>query len=100
MAAQQRPLKRIAIRESSLFAGCLLAGMLLLPIGVFTVGKAVFGAYGGDGYMDFFTRLTMKVFAFDGDAWFLILSPYLALQTLRLTLLGWRKAANSQGALQ
>ena len=93
MAAQQSPLKRIAIRESSLFAGCLLIGMLLLPIAIFAVGKTVFGAYGGDGYLEFFTRLTMKVFAFHGDAWFLVLSPYLALQTARLTLRGWRKTA-------
>ena len=93
MAAKHSPLKRIAVRESALFAGFLLVGLLVLPIAVFVVGKSVFGAYGGDGYMDFFGKLTMKLLAFDGDAWFLILSPYMGLQTLRLTLLGWRKTA-------
>jgi hypothetical protein len=53
----------------------------------------VFGGYGGDGYGGFFSALASRVFTFNGSAWFLILSPYLALQIVRLVITGWRKTA-------
>ena len=71
----------------------LLFGLLLLPLAVFLVGKVVFGAYAGDGYFDFFGQLLAKLLKLDKAAWFLVLSPYLALQTARLALVGWRKTA-------
>ena len=86
-------MKRTSIREAILLGSCLLFGLLLLPVAVFFVGQTVFGAYGGDGYGEFFTTLMGKILAFDLSAWFLVLSPYLALQTLRLALFGWRKTA-------
>lgn len=86
-------MKRTSIREAILFVSCLLFGLLLLPIAVYFVGQAVFGAYGGDGYGQFFASLAGKIIAFDFAAWFLVLSPYLALQTIRLAVFGWRKSA-------
>lgn len=67
-------------------------GLVLLPIAIWFVGKSVFGAYGGAGYADFFGVLTSKIRNGDLVAWFLILSPYLVWQCLRLMALGWRTA--------
>ena len=79
-------------KEGALFAILLFAGFVLLPIAIWFVGKAVFGAYGGAGYADFFGVLSGKIRGGDGVAWFLVLSPYLVWQCLRLMALGWRSA--------
>ncbi len=78
-------------RESALLLMLLLFGLVLMPIAIYVVGRNLFGTYGGAGYGEFFNILSGKVRSGDRVAWFLILSPYLALQTLRLTLYGWRR---------
>ena len=65
---------------------------MLLPVAVYFVGQAVFGAYGGSGYGDFIGSIARKLLDGDLVAWFLVLSPYLAVQAVRLTLAGWRAA--------
>jgi hypothetical protein len=42
--------------------------------------------------MDFFGNLSGKIRSGDAVAWFLVLSPWLAWQVLRLAALGWRAA--------
>lgn len=79
-------------KEFGLFVGLLFLGLVLMPIAIYFVGEKVFGAYAGAGYGDFFGTLSGKLRAFDGVAWFLVLSPYLAWQCLRLTALVWRLA--------
>ena len=73
-----------------MFSTLLFFGLVVLPIAIWFVGKAVFGAYGGTGYMDFFGTLSGKIRAGDTVAWFLVLSPYLVWQIVRLTAFGWR----------
>ena len=73
-----------------MFAILLFAGFVLLPIAIWFVGKAVFGAYGGAGYADFFGTLSGKIRSGDLVAWFLVLSPYFVWQCLRLMVFGWR----------
>lgn len=80
-------------KEASLFAGLLFLGLVILPIAVWFVGKAVFGVYGGTGYGDFFGTLIGKIRGGDLVAWFLVLSPWLVWQIARLMALGWRAAA-------
>ena len=75
-----------------LLIGLLFVGLVLLPIAVWFVGSVVFGAYEGDGYMAFFGMLSGKVRNGDLDAWFLVLSPWLVVQCVRLMVLGWRKS--------
>jgi hypothetical protein len=89
---KQNPRKTIS-REAMIGVGLLLFGVLLLPLAVFLVGKTVFGGYAGDGYIDFFSQLFSKLLDLDKAAWFLVLSPYLAIQIARLAILGWRKTA-------
>jgi hypothetical protein len=82
-------------REGILFVGLLIAGAVPLPAAVFLVGKAVFGAYGGDGLADFYAALNGKLAAADWVAWFLVLSPYLAVQCVRLMARLWRMAGET-----
>ena len=88
-----RPLKQIALKEAALFFGLLFVGFALMPIGIFVIGKQIFGEYGGYGYADFFGDLSAKIRTGELVAWFLVLSPYLIWQTLRLTIFGWRIAS-------
>lgn len=77
-------------KEVALLSGLLFFGLVLMPIAIYTVGEAIFGAYGGHGYGDFFGTLGAKLRSGDGVAWFLVGSPYLAWQCLRLMAFGWR----------
>jgi len=77
-------------KEGALFAILLFVGIVLLPLAIWFVGKAVFGTYGGAGYADFFGTLSGKIRGGDLVAWFLVLSPYVVWQCLRLMVLGWR----------
>ena len=70
----------------------LFLGIVLLPIAIWFVGDVVFGSYGGNGYVDFYNRLGGKLRSGNLVAWFLVLSPWLTLQVIRLSLAGWRYA--------
>jgi len=84
------PIVNTLKKEGALFAVLLFVGFVLLPMAIWLVGKAVFGAYGGTGYSDFFGNISGKIRGGDLVAWFLVLSPYLVWQCLRLMALGWR----------
>ncbi len=86
---QLSPKKRV-LRESAIFAAMLFLGIVVLPIVVFKVGQLVFGTYEGHGYADFFSALSGKLGSGNLSAWFLVLSPWLGLQFLRLARLAWR----------
>jgi hypothetical protein len=80
-------------KEVALFVGLLFLGLVILPVAIWFVGKAVFGAYGGIGYGEFFGTLSGKIRAGDPVVWFLVLSPWLVWQIMRLMALGWRSTA-------
>ncbi len=90
MSKTQSAFRRILTKELAILAILLFFGLVLLPIAIWFVGKTVFGAYGGAGYIDFFGTLSGKIRSGDLVAWFLVLSPYLVWQIIRLTALGWR----------
>lgn len=81
------------MKEAALFFGFLFLGFVVMPFAIYVVGQRLFGDYGGLGYNDFFGTLSSKIRAGDMVAWFLVLSPYLAWQMLRLTVHGWRFAS-------
>ena len=93
MTEQTNSPSRIIRKEAAVFAGLLFFGLVLLPILIWFVGKTVFGAYGGAGFAEFYGTLSGKIRSGDLVAWFLVLSPWLAWQVVRLALLGWRAAA-------
>ena len=78
------------VRETALLTGLLFLGIVIMPVAIYLVGQAVFGAYAGHGYADFFGTLSGKLRMGDGVAWFLVLSPYLIWQSLRLMAAAWR----------
>jgi len=82
--------RQLASKEIALFTGLLFLGLAILPILVYFVGQSVFGPYGGVGYADFFSTLGDKIRQGNIVAWFLVLSPYLGWQCLRLMLFAWR----------
>ena len=79
------PATQAAKRELLVFAGCLLFGVLLLPVAIYLVGAQVFGDYGGDGFGGFYGGIFRGVLTGDLVTWFLVLSPYLVWQSLRWT---------------
>lgn len=82
--------RQLATKEIALLTGFLFFGLVILPIMVYFVGQSVFGTYGGIGYGDFFGNLSEKIRHGDLVAWFLVLSPYLGWQCLRLMIFAWR----------
>ena len=92
MSDQKSPLPKTLKKEAALFVALLFVGLVLLPVLVWFVGKAIFGAYGGHGFADFFGNLSGRIRSGNLGAWFLVLSPWLALQIIRLAALGWRFA--------
>ena len=90
MSENPSALSTLLKKEAALFAGLLFAGLVLLPICIWFVGKSVFGAYGGAGYWEFFGTLSGKIRSGDLVAWFLVLSPWLVWQSIRLMAFGWR----------
>lgn len=81
--------------ELLLFLGLLATGLLLLPAAIYIVGKAVFSDYGGGDYFDFYANLFKALFGGELSVLFLLLSPYLVWQSLRLTVALFRKRAPS-----
>ena len=89
---------RILRKELFLLAIFLLLGLVGLPIAIYSVGQAVFGDYGGQGFWEFFLDLSSRVRSGDSAALFLVLSPYIGWQTLRLIGLGWRLTRRPKAA--
>jgi hypothetical protein len=79
-------------KEAAVFLVLLFVGLVILPICIWFLGNAVFGAYDGAGYSDFFGTLTGKIRSGNLVAWFLVLSPWIVWQCLRLIAFGWRSA--------
>lgn len=90
MSEKPSSLKKTLRKEVALLTGLLFFGLVIMPVAIYWLGQGVFGAYGGQGYGDFFGTLSGKIRSGDAVAWFLVLSPYLIWQCLRLTALAWR----------
>jgi hypothetical protein len=89
---------RIFRKEVLLLSIFLLIGLVGLPIAVYSVGQVIFGDYGGQGFWQFFLDLSSRVRSGEATALFLILSPYIGWQTLRLIGLGWRLTRRPKAA--
>jgi hypothetical protein len=83
-------------REVTWFGGLLLAGLVILPLSIYMVGRAVFGDYGGGGLGDFYEELLGRLVRGEPVVWFLLLSPYLLWQLCRLTIWGFRRGGRRQ----
>jgi len=97
MSTSNSSFRKVASKELALLLTLVLFGLVLLPICVFFVGDLVFGDYGRSGFSGFFNTLSSKIREGNGVAWFLVLSPYLAWQTIRLTAYAWRALGATSG---
>jgi hypothetical protein len=88
--AEPTTLKTRLQSELALFLILLLVGLLLLPISIYLVGNAIFGDYSGSGFAAFYQSVHDGLRRGDSAIWFLVLSPYLGWQVLRLTVVGFR----------
>ena len=86
MPHSNRSAKQILQKELASFLGFLLVGILFLPIAIYLVGHSIFGTYGGGGFGDFYGKLHYELRSWQPVPWYLVLSPYLAWQLLRLTI--------------
>lgn len=77
-------------RESVLFLWLILGGLFVLPALIYFIGNALFGEYGGSGFAAFYANFHSGLRDGETAVWFLVLSPYLVLQLLRLTFRAFR----------
>jgi hypothetical protein len=92
VSGDNKPLKQKAMNELALALSFIFAGMVLLPLVIYLTGQSVFGEYGGAGFSDFFRRLGGDIREGRPVVWFLVLSPYLILMSLRLTIWAFQKS--------
>jgi uncharacterized membrane protein len=85
------PVRKKVEREFALFLVLFLAGILFLPVAVYLVGTVVFDEFAGSGFTDFYADLHEELREGSLAVWFLVLSPYLIWQTLRLTFFVFRR---------
>jgi len=100
MKVMIKSLKSTATRELALFLGLLFAGLVILPVTIFMVGKFVFGEYGGTGLPGFYGTLQSELRDGNPVVLFLVLSPYLIWQLTRLTAWGFRQTRQRRGQLR
>lgn len=75
-----------------LFLGLFVVGIAIMPAAIYFVGSAVFGDYGDSGLPSFYGTLLGELLGGEPSVWFLVLSPYLVWQLLRLTFRAFRIA--------
>jgi hypothetical protein len=85
MSTESRGPARVAGRELLLLLILVPVGLFVLPAAVYIVGSAVFGEFGGDGFGAFYGMLADELKRGEPAVWFLVLSPYMIWQLLRLT---------------
>ena len=90
-----RPISKILVNELLLFAGLLFFGFIIMPFLIYLIGGQVFGDFDG-GYGQFFGQLARRLVNGNLVAWFLVLSPWLGILSIRITWFALRKAAPKQ----
>ena len=98
VAENRSALVKAVRKETGLLVAFLFLGLIVIPVAIYVVGQSIFGEYGGQGYGQFFGELSGRIRSGDRVAWFLVLSPYLGWQTLRLMLFGWRLTSRRKKA--
>lgn len=93
MPTSERSPRNLARKEFILFVMLFLAGLILLPIAIYFIGKSIFGAYDGSGFATFYGTLQSEFRAGEPVVWFLMLSPYIVWQLFRITIWAFRHSS-------
>ena len=96
MSIEKKSFKQKALNETALALSFIFAGLVLLPLAIYFTGQAVFGEYGGAGFSDFYGRLSSEIRDGRPAVWFLVLTPYLILMLLRLTIWAFRRSSHAR----
>lgn len=86
MAERSTTGKATLTREGLFLLLALVFGLLVLPFLVYTVGQFIFSDFAGGDFKAFFAEIHDLLKRGNLYVWFLVLSPYLVLQTLRMSL--------------
>lgn len=82
-------------QELILLATLVSLALLILPLVVFLVGQTIFGDYGGAygarGLLHFYAQLLQDFLRGEPVIWFLMLSPYLVWQIVRIAAICFRR---------
>jgi hypothetical protein len=79
-------------REVAIGSGLLAFGLLALPLAIYGVGQWLIGDYGDDASMLALAETIWRdFFALRPAAVLLVLSPYVAVQLLRIVRRVWRR---------
>lgn len=84
----------IVRREAALLLVMLMVGLLLMPMAIYVVGDAVFGSFSGSGFGEFFGTLHADLRSGEPTVAFLVLTPYLVWQILRMTVHLFRRTGS------
>ncbi len=95
MSVEKKLFKQKALNETALALSFIFAGLVLLPLAIYFTGQSVFGEYGGAGFSDFYGRLSGEIREGRPAVWFLVLTPYLILMLLRLTIWAFRRSSHA-----
>jgi hypothetical protein len=78
-------------REIAIAAALFAAGLVLLPLAIYWVGRQVAGEYaGGGGPLALADQVWSDFLQLEPSAWLLVLSPYAFVQLARLIRRTWR----------
>jgi len=95
VSVEKKLFKQKALNETALALSFIFAGLVLLPLAIYFTGQSVFGEYGGAGFSDFYGRLSGEIREGRPAVWFLVLTPYLILMLLRLTIWAFRRSSHA-----
>jgi hypothetical protein len=77
-----------------------LIGVSLLPFAIYLVGAEIFGDYAGNGFGDFYRNIHSNLRQGQPVVIFLLISPYLVWQLLRLSFYTFRRMAPTAPAIK
>lgn len=66
------------IRETLLFAGCLVAGLVLMPLLIWLIGRLTLGSYANGGPLKLWLDFVRGLGHGEQPFWWVLAGPYLA----------------------
>ncbi len=83
-------------RELVTFVLLAFVGVLVVPLAIYLVGAEIFGEYAGAGFGDFYRDIHSDLREKQPVVIFLLISPYLVWQILRISIYAFRRTAPSR----